>query len=201
MQNRKERRRATSVKIGQIDSISDIQVDAKFENFVMIYANAKGRKAVEQHWPGVQWTTDEKIASVHSPEWLFTHIRVTQLPPHFEKEVPLALCTPDSLGFAVANALRRSSPTVRVNPGTIFKSMSSKALRMVLLIFRSRLNTSPLALLCTFLPAAETMNPELSIERKSPMSPGNRRPRKTGGGFLLTRVLTEVRCFAYPALT
>jgi hypothetical protein len=66
-----------------IESRCDIQVDAKVERIVMIFANAKGRKVVEDLWPDVEWATDEIFSSVHSPDWLFTHIRVTKLPPHF----------------------------------------------------------------------------------------------------------------------
>ena len=65
-------------------------------------------------WPDVRWTTDEYFASVHSPDWLFTHIRVTKLPPHLEATTPLAFATPDALGFAVAAALQRRIEPERV---------------------------------------------------------------------------------------
>jgi hypothetical protein len=98
----REKRHSKTIKIGQIDSTCDIQVDAKFGQIVMIFANAKGRKIVEDVWPDVEWTTDATFASVHSIDWLFTHIRVTRLPPHLGERLPLAFASPDALGFAVA---------------------------------------------------------------------------------------------------
>jgi hypothetical protein len=115
--NRRERRaRVTTRRIAarKIDSICDIQIDAKGEQIVMIFANPKGRKVVEDRWPDVEWTTDEIFSSMHSPDWLFTHIRVTKLPPEFEERTPLAFCEPDALGFAVACALRRHTEPRRV---------------------------------------------------------------------------------------
>jgi hypothetical protein len=80
----------------------------------MIFANPKGRKVVEDLWPDVQWTTDEKFAKVHTPDWLFTHIRVTKLPPHLEATVPLTFASPDSLGMAVAMTIQRHAEPERV---------------------------------------------------------------------------------------
>jgi hypothetical protein len=111
--NRQERRRQKAavrtrkIEISNIGSICDIQVDGKFEQIVMIFANAKGRTVVEDLWPDVQWTTDEIFAETHLLDWLFTHIRVTRLPPHLEAQVPLAFASPDALGFAVASAIHR----------------------------------------------------------------------------------------------
>jgi hypothetical protein len=95
------------IALDQIDSSCDIQVDAKVGRVVMIFANRRGRKVVEDLWPDVQWTTDEKFSRLHSPDWLFTHIRITRLPPHLEAVVPLRFASPDSLGFAVAASLQR----------------------------------------------------------------------------------------------
>ena len=70
--NRHERRAAQSrkrtreVAPGTIDSTCDIQVDGKVEQIVMIFANAKGRKVVEDLWPDVEWTTDEIFSRAHS---------------------------------------------------------------------------------------------------------------------------------------
>jgi hypothetical protein len=72
----------------------------------MVFANAKGRNVVEDLWPDVEWTTDETFSSMHSPDWLFTHIRVTKLPPHLEKSTPLAFASPDQLGIAVTMSLQ-----------------------------------------------------------------------------------------------
>ena len=66
-------------------------------------ANLKGRRFVEGLWPDVQWTNDHFRA--HSAQWLFTHVRVTRLPPHLEETTPLAFATPNSLALAVAMAL------------------------------------------------------------------------------------------------
>jgi hypothetical protein len=70
--------------------------------------------AVESLFPDVQWTTDDIFSRVHSPDWLFTHIRVTKLPPLLAEECPLVFATPDSLGFAVAMALQRCAEPRRV---------------------------------------------------------------------------------------
>jgi hypothetical protein len=42
------------VRIREIDSTCDIQVEGKVRQIVMIFANARGRKLVEEAWPGVQ---------------------------------------------------------------------------------------------------------------------------------------------------
>src|SRR5260370_34368863 len=114
--NRRERRkaqrtRATQIDVRSIDLDHDIQVDAKIERIVMIFANAKGRGVVEDLWPDVEWETDKVFSSAHSPDWMFTHIRVTRLPPCFEERVPLTFASPDALGFAGASALQhRAEP-------------------------------------------------------------------------------------------
>jgi hypothetical protein len=108
------RERTIHIPIDKLDSTFDIQIEGKFERVVMILANPKGRKIVEDLWPDVEWTEDEKFSSVHSADWLFTHIRVTRLPPHLEQAVPLAFASPDSLGFAVAMALHRCAWPLRI---------------------------------------------------------------------------------------
>jgi hypothetical protein len=118
--SRKERRAANArtkklhMKWREIDQNCDIQVDAKIKQIVMIFANRKGRQVVEELWPDVQWTTDEIFAPSHSPEWLYTHVRVTKLPPPFEEKVPLAFASPDALGLAVAMALQHFAEPRRV---------------------------------------------------------------------------------------
>jgi hypothetical protein len=119
MANRKQRRAARGVRepaviISEIDAKFDIQVDAKFEQVVMIYANPKGRKVAEDLWPDIEWSTDEKFRAGHSPDWLFTHVRVTGLPPHFTKKLALEDALPDAIGFAVAWALYRRAWPLRV---------------------------------------------------------------------------------------
>lgn len=116
--NRKQRRvlqareRTVQLRLGDIDLRFDIQVEGKFGQVVMICANTKGRGIVEDLWPDVEWTSDEVFARNHSAEWLFTHVRVTHLPPHFE--TPPDFASPDALGFAVACALHRRAWPVRV---------------------------------------------------------------------------------------
>jgi hypothetical protein len=104
--NRRRKAKTFSVALGQIDSMCDIGVDDKFGQIVMIFANVRGRQVVEELWPEVEWATDERFAPVHPPDWLFTHIRVTKLPPQFEEQVPLAFASPELLGRAVAMALQ-----------------------------------------------------------------------------------------------
>jgi hypothetical protein len=94
--------RRSKIDPRKIDSECDIQVDAKGGQYVMLCANAVGRRVVEDVFPDVEWTTDEIFSQCHSDKWLFTHIRVTRLPPHLENRIPLAFASPDSLGFAVA---------------------------------------------------------------------------------------------------
>jgi hypothetical protein len=109
------RKKATlQIPADQIDQVCDIQVDGKAEQVVMIIANPKSCKITEDLWPDVEWTTDERLASAHSSDWLFTHIRVTKLPPHLEEKVPLAFASPDALGLAVAMALQRRAEPRRV---------------------------------------------------------------------------------------
>jgi hypothetical protein len=111
----KPRERRLNLKLSEIDTRFDIQVDGKFDQVVMIFANPKGRKIVEDLWPEVEWSTDEKFARAGcSADWLFTHVRVTRLPPHLTETVPLSDATPDSLGFAVALALHRRAWPLRV---------------------------------------------------------------------------------------
>jgi len=119
--NRKQRRAAKSrerrpfLKFSEIDSKFDIQVDGKYEQVVMVFASPKGRKVVEDQWPDVEWSTDKKFAAGgHPADWLFTHIRVTRLPPHLEKAVPLAFASAESLGYAVALALHRRAWPLQV---------------------------------------------------------------------------------------
>jgi hypothetical protein len=115
--NRHKRRKAhktRKIALNQIDSQFDIQVDGKVGQVLMIFANATGRKVVEELWPDVEWTTDERFSRWHSPDWLFTHVRVTKLQPHLEGAVPLAFASSESLGYAVALALQSGAEPGRV---------------------------------------------------------------------------------------
>jgi hypothetical protein len=80
----KSRERRLSLKFSEIDSKFDIQVDGKYGQVVM------------------------------AADWSFTHIRVTRLPPHLEKAVPLAFASAESLGWPVALALHRRAWPLRV---------------------------------------------------------------------------------------
>ena len=104
------RARTEWVGRGDLESRFDIQVDPKFGNIVMICANGKGCRVVEDMWPDVEWSRE----SYYPPEWRFTHIRVTRLPPHLERMVPLKFVGTESLGFAVACALHRRAWPLRV---------------------------------------------------------------------------------------
>jgi hypothetical protein len=107
--------KAMQVRLDQMHSTCDICVDAKPDQIVMVFANERGRKVVEDLWPEVDWSTDPIFASVHPPGWMFTHVRVTQLHFHFGKEVPLADAAPDALGLAVAMTLQCvAEPDMRV---------------------------------------------------------------------------------------
>ena len=120
MANRQQRRverarqgtrtRMTRVKLSDFD----ILVDGKIERVVFVCANSRGRKVVKDLWPEVEWSTDNGFSAVHPADWLFTHIRITRLPPHLEAQVPLAFANTDSLGFAVACALHCRAWPLRV---------------------------------------------------------------------------------------
>ena len=91
--------RTSTIAFGDLDRQTDIQVEGKAGQCVMIMANSNGRRTVEDLFPDVEWTTGHFFAKVHSSDWQFTHIKVTRLPPHFEASVPLAFASPDSLGL------------------------------------------------------------------------------------------------------
>jgi hypothetical protein len=93
------------LKRSEIDSKFDIQVEGKIGQVVMLYANQRGRKIVEDLWPDVEWTDENFSPAGHSAEWLFTDLRVTRLPPLFEEKVPLRFCGPDELAVFVACVL------------------------------------------------------------------------------------------------
>jgi hypothetical protein len=96
------------MKFSEIDRKYPIQVEGKFGSVVMIVADgASSRRIVEDAFPDVEWSTDERLRNGHpSGDWMFTHIKVTRLQPHLEKSVPLAFAEPDSLSYAVASFLR-----------------------------------------------------------------------------------------------
>jgi hypothetical protein len=112
--NRHERRKAKAkvrsvkIELDRLHSTFDVMFESKGQ-VVMICANLVGQKAVEDLWPDVRWPRDEKFAN-KPPDWQFTHIRVTKLPPHLEAAVPLAFANGDSLAFAAALALCRHAP-------------------------------------------------------------------------------------------
>jgi hypothetical protein len=110
----KVRRRRFKMNLKEIDAKCDVQVDAKGRQFVMIFANSCGRRVVEKIFPDVEWTTDDIFSECHSAEWLFTHIRVTRLPPYLESKIPLAFASPDAIGYAVALSIQRQHTMRRV---------------------------------------------------------------------------------------
>ena len=113
-------RHGRRVAADKLEELCDIGVDAKPAQVVMIFANAQGRRVVKAIFPDVQWTTDEFFAKGHSPDWLFTHILVTKLPPELEARKPLTLVSPDAIGMAVAMALQTHH-----SPGVFFTTVAS----------------------------------------------------------------------------
>jgi hypothetical protein len=128
--NRKERRAAAArqrksfdISPGDLYKRFDITVEGKERNangdnlptpVVMILANAKGRKIIEDLWPNVEWARDP-VYSSHIPEdWQFTHIRITQLPQHLEEVKAPEDAAGDALAFAVATALQAFAEPCRV---------------------------------------------------------------------------------------
>jgi hypothetical protein len=108
-------RRGLQAQIREFDAGCDIQVDAKYDQHVMIFANPRGRKIVESVFPGVAWETDEILpGGGHSADWLFSHILVQKLPDHLEAERPLALAAPDAIGLAVAICVQQHAEVGRV---------------------------------------------------------------------------------------
>lgn len=101
-------------KVLKLNQETDIQIDAKGNQVVMVMANAQGRTVVERLWPGAQWSRDETFAQFKPADWKFTHIRVTKLPPDLEAKVPLTSASPDSIGLAVAAACQKLLPARRV---------------------------------------------------------------------------------------
>ena len=92
----------------------DIAVEGKADQTVMIIANAKGQRIVEDLWPDVEWARDAYFAT-YPGEWKFTHVRVTKMPPHLEATgIALAEAASDSLGFLVANSLQAFAEPRRV---------------------------------------------------------------------------------------
>jgi hypothetical protein len=126
--SRKERRAAASrqrkfsVRIGEIYERFDITVEGKEQDaygvdlptpWVMILANAKGRKITEDLWPDVEWARDVHFADVPE-DWQFTHVCVTQLPQHLAEASSIEDASGDGLAFVVATALQAFAEPRRV---------------------------------------------------------------------------------------
>lgn len=132
--------------IKKIDRESDIGVDAKANQIVMSFANQRGRTAVEALWPEVEWVTDDIFSRIHSPDWMFTHIRVTRIPASFAS-TPLDAVTPDSLGLLVAFALGQ-----RAEPRRVFHYTGQGA-NMQINIYSNRSECNWDGLLIEYVPA------------------------------------------------
>ncbi len=104
--------RAMRKLIQEFEAKCDIEVEAKCEDVVMISANSAGRKAVQRLFSDVQWSSDEKFATVHTGDWLFTHVKVTKLPELYHCSA--ALASTEAIGFAVAMSLQRLAERGRV---------------------------------------------------------------------------------------
>jgi hypothetical protein len=97
-----------------IDRVSDIGIEAKDNPIVMIYANRRGRKAANEVWPGLLWTTDNLFRLVHDDNWQFTHVSVADIPERFSKGKPVFETQPDALSYLVAVALAAHAGKDRV---------------------------------------------------------------------------------------
>jgi hypothetical protein len=72
--------RSLRIAPDHIDSMCDIQVDAKVEQVLLIFANSRGHEVVEELWPDVEGTTDDIFASAHSPDWAVSTYSGDQVP-------------------------------------------------------------------------------------------------------------------------
>jgi hypothetical protein len=127
--NRKQRRAAAGrqrkfdVRISELYGRFDIHVEGKELSAlgeelpspaVMIMANAKGRKIVDDLWPNVEWARDPGYFAHVPGDWQFTHVRVTQLPRHLEEVKAPEDAASDQLALAVAMALQAFAEPQRV---------------------------------------------------------------------------------------
>lgn len=118
--NRQERRaqnarmKKTQTKVLRLNDETDIQIDGKGSQVVMIMGNAAGRALVDRLWPGAQWSRDETFAQFKPADWSFTHVRVLRVPPQVEAGVPLAAASADSVGMVVAAVCQSHLPPRRV---------------------------------------------------------------------------------------
>jgi hypothetical protein len=97
-----------------VDRLSDIGVEAKDNPIVMIFANARGRKAANEVFPGLIWTTDDIFRLVHDDNWQFAHVAVTEIPERLSKGKPVSEAQPDALSYLVAAALSAHARKLRV---------------------------------------------------------------------------------------
>jgi hypothetical protein len=129
----RQQRRAAATKQRKSFNISirgrhtrfDIQVEGKDHDangaamptpLVMIMANARGRKIVEDLWPppGEVWARGVMFEH-EPPDWQFTHVVVTQLPQHLaEVSRGPGEDSGDALACAVTMALAAFAEPMRV---------------------------------------------------------------------------------------
>jgi hypothetical protein len=102
------------IKLGNIDRLSDIGVEGEDNQIAMMFANRRGRKAIDALWSGLHSMTGDIFRTMHDGNWLFTHVQVTDIPELFSKSKPLSEVQPDSLSFPIAHALSaRARKTTR----------------------------------------------------------------------------------------
>lgn len=118
--NRQERRaqnarmKKTQTKVLRLNDETDIQIDGKGSQVVMIMGNAAGRALVDRLWPGAQWSRDETFAQFKPADWSFTHVRVLRVPLQVEAGVSLGAASADSVGMVIAAVCQSHLPPRRV---------------------------------------------------------------------------------------
>lgn len=110
------RSRKISFSLKTIHERYDIGVEGKPGQVVMIWANAVGRKIVDEVWPEVEWCTSTPFLKAHPADWRFTHMRILDLPPSIEAVSTSTVehTRPDALAFLVAVQLQHRATPKRV---------------------------------------------------------------------------------------
>jgi hypothetical protein len=92
----------------------DVLIEHEDGRVVFIAANTVGRRALDDLYPGLEWTTDPTFQCFHNKDWLYTRIRITSLPSCFEAITPLQASTGSQLAYVTANAIQAKFQPMRV---------------------------------------------------------------------------------------
>lgn len=103
---RRPKLKMTNIPISDLDVV----VEPAVARVVIVNANFKGRKIVEELWPDVKWLR----LDLEPADWHYTYLRITKLPAHLEKAVPLEFANSESLAFAVTWGIQAAEPSLRV---------------------------------------------------------------------------------------